>query len=56
MLAWLRSLRGKPKEAAAPQPEAAPGGSGEDVYETEKELLREADPAGEMPRIKTDNL
>jgi hypothetical protein len=53
MLKWYRSWR---KEAAAPQPQAANDDSGEDVYETEEELDREADPAGELPRIKTDNI
>ena len=48
---WFRWWR-----ADASEPEAADDGSGEDAYETEKELLREADPAGEMPRIKTDDI
>jgi hypothetical protein len=56
MLAWLRSLRGKPKEAPVPQAQAAPGGSGEDAYETEEELDRESDPARDLPRIKTDDI
>jgi hypothetical protein len=49
MFKWLRSWRGESKEAAQDD-------SGEDVYETEEELDREADPAGEMPRIKTDEI
>ena len=55
MLGWLRSLFGRPKGPAVPQPQVAERDSGEDAYETETELVREADPSGE-PRIKTDDL
>jgi hypothetical protein len=51
MLKWLRRPR-----ADAPEPQAADDDSGEDEYATEKELDREADPAGDMPRIKTDDI
>jgi hypothetical protein len=51
MLKWFRSRR-----AAVTEPEGAEDDSGEDAYETEKELEREADPAGDMPRIKTDDI
>ena len=53
MFKWLRSRRGEGKEPEVPQTE---DDSGEDLYETENELDREADPAGEMPRIKTDDI
>ena len=51
MFKWLRSRR-----PDAPEPQAAEDDSGEDLYETEEELDREADPASEMPRIKTDDI
>ena len=51
MFKWFRS-----RHAAVPETEAAEDDSGEDAYETEKELDREADPAGELPRIKTDDI
>lgn len=54
MLKWFRSRRGESKEATVPQPE--PDDSGEDVYETEEELDREADPVSKMPRIKTNDI
>ena len=50
-LKWFRWWR-----ADTSEPEAAKDDSGEDAYETEKELLREADPAGDLPRIKTDDI
>jgi hypothetical protein len=53
MFKWLRSRRGESEETAVPRAE---DDSGEDEYETEKELEREADPAGELPRIKTDDI
>ena len=56
MFKWLRSRRSEIEEEAVPQPHAAEDDSGEDLYETEKELDREIDPAGEMPRIKTDDI
>ena len=47
ILDWFR--RGESNEPPADT-------SGEDVRETEDELYREADPAGDMPRIKTDDI
>jgi len=47
ILEWFR--RGESSEPAEDD-------SGEDVQETEEELDREADPAGDMPRIKTDGI
>jgi hypothetical protein len=52
MFKWLRRSR----RSDAPEPQVAEDDSGEDLYETEEELDREADPAGEMPRIKTDDI
>ena len=51
MFKWLRRRRADDSE-----PQAAYDDSGEDEYETEEELYREADPAGDMPRIKTDDI
>ena len=56
MFKWLRSRRREIEEEAVPEPQAAGDDSGEDLYETQKELDREIDPAGEMPRIKTDDI
>jgi len=53
MFKWLRSRRSESEETAVPQAE---DDSGEDAYETEEELDREADPSGELPRIKTDGI
>jgi hypothetical protein len=55
MFKWLRSRRGESKGSVVPQ-QQADDASGEDEYQTEEELDREADPAGELPRIKTDDI
>jgi hypothetical protein len=52
MFKWIRSLRGTSDKSE----EVGGDDTGEDVYETEEELDREAGPGGEMPRIKTGGI